>query len=385
MSEHGTYYVQLSAAQRLEIQRQQQTEQARWNLKYAQDALARCRQEEYARFLPDDIAERESELQAVTLLVDNDPAEAAQRSRNALTRVHEALALARAAFHDFQVQERERARRLEEERRAARNELHRLSLDLLAELRDPVTRDFATDAALELARELRGLQPEPSTMPEIRRRTAERFEAIRREAETKASTWREQQASKVRTEVARSSLQAAAARLSQDSAPEGSALHAAKADLARLQERLSTGDVVPQDELERTVTEAVSRADDAVLDEKVRKATVVALKQALTKQGFAVDAPRRLAQGGDVVCLEGRRPAGAWASFGVSLDGGFTYRFEGYDGSACKTDVGQVEAMLQDVYGFKLSDKRTTWQNPDRLQKDARPRDGHDRGEHHGS
>ena len=39
---------------------------------------------------------------------------------------------------------------------------------------------------------------------------------------------------------------------------------------------------------------------------------------------------------------------------------------------SCLKDINSFETDLEDIYGFKLSDKRVLWENPDRIKKGSR-------------
>ena len=52
------------------------------------------------------------------------------------------------------------------------------------------------------------------------------------------------------------------------------------------------------------------------------------------------------------------------------------YKFDRYQGSACKKDIATVLPRLQSVYGIQLSNDRVLWENPDDMDADARPQPG---------
>ena len=100
-----------------------------------------------------------------------------------------------------------------------------------------------------------------------------------------------------------------------------------------------------------------------------------AIFESLQKAGFAVEPPRRETGEADRVVILARKPSGRQAEFKVDLDGELSYKFDHYEGSACKQDIDQVLPVLQQIYGINLSDERIRWENPDRLSRDARPLD----------
>jgi len=150
----------------------------------------------------------------------------------------------------------------------------------------------------------------------------------------------------------------------------GLAEHGAQA----LQQRLKQAMALDPKELQEKIKETVARCDEAVVDERCRKETVKAVLQSLRKAGFIVGDPRRQRDGDrDEVVVFARKPAGHQAEFRVTLDGGFLYRFDRYEGMACRKDMDRILPMLQIIYGVKLSNERVIWQNPIRDSRTARP------------
>ena len=107
-----------------------------------------------------------------------------------------------------------------------------------------------------------------------------------------------------------------------------------------------------------------------------RRQTVRSLVESLRKTGFVVEPPKRDAGADDVVVVHASKPSGSRAKFRVDLDGGFAYKFDHYEGQECAKDIDQVVPMLQEIYGIELSNERVTWENPDRIDRTARPLDG---------
>jgi hypothetical protein len=103
--------------------------------------------------------------------------------------------------------------------------------------------------------------------------------------------------------------------------------------------------------------------------------------RALEDAGFVTERPKIVREdGADEVVIHGRRPAGAQAVFRVELSGKLNYKFDQYQGSACKKDIATVLPRLQSVYGIQLSNNRVIWENPDDVDADARPQPGMTKG-----
>jgi hypothetical protein len=78
-----------------------------------------------------------------------------------------------------------------------------------------------------------------------------------------------------------------------------------------------------------------------------------------------------------------RKPSGQRAEFKVTLDGGLPYRFDQYEGKACRKDIDQVIPKLQAIYGIRLSNESGVVETPDRLSDTARPLGFETKEQHH--
>ena len=123
----------------------------------------------------------------------------------------------------------------------------------------------------------------------------------------------------------------------------------------------------------------LDQQEKETLSEERRRTEVRAVWETLGRLGFVVEQPVRLVEGDqDVVIVRARRPRGEQAEVKVTATGALEYCFDQYEGRACVKDIDSFMQLLDQVYGIALSDKRVLWQNPDRIQKGARPRDlGH--------
>ena len=118
----------------------------------------------------------------------------------------------------------------------------------------------------------------------------------------------------------------------------------------------------------------VQQADQAMVDESVRREMVKAVCQSLKHAGFTVLSPTRSKdEHQDVVLIQAKRPSGNQARFKIELDGKVRYEFDSYKGQACKEDMQQVLPRLEDVYGVNLSEERVIWSNPDDEHEDMKP------------
>ena len=106
--------------------------------------------------------------------------------------------------------------------------------------------------------------------------------------------------------------------------------------------------------------------------------------KSITAKDFIVDKSniRHIKEGDvDQVKIIAKKPAGQTAEFLIDLNGKFVYHFQGYEGKACEKDIAPMERDLEEIYGIKLTERKTLWENPDKLQQrshhDANVRRGH--------
>ena len=110
-------------------------------------------------------------------------------------------------------------------------------------------------------------------------------------------------------------------------------------------------------------------AVEEVMDESVRRAAVSAIVKSITPRGFIVrKSDIRHIREDNTVRITASKPGGQKAEFSIQLDGRFVYHFHGYEGQACQKDIGPMEKDLEEVYGFRMTDRNVLWSNPDRNQ-----------------
>ena len=114
--------------------------------------------------------------------------------------------------------------------------------------------------------------------------------------------------------------------------------------------------------------EMMDSATTEIFDEKLRRSAVQAIVKSISAKGFIVKKENiRHIKETDTVKITAMKPGGQKAEFSIDLDGKFMYHFQGYEGQACQKDISPLEKDLEEVYGIKLTDRKTIWDNPDKL------------------
>ena len=267
--------------------------------------------------------------------------------------------------------------RAEQLRRELDEQLRRFVDGVLAELIDPVERDFALEEIRTILDRYQGDTRLATDSQAFLERIRQQVETIRENARRQAEQWRLQQFQQAEqeavTEEAQQMLDEAEKQLRQVESERAAAV---LNQLRALRETLARGN---QDvaEVLSAVDQAQETVQEVVLDEECRREVVRALLESLTQNGFVVDKPRRIRERDkDVVRIYARRPAGQYAAIEVTAQGDMHYEFNGYEGMACQKDIDHLIDRLRQVYNVPLSERRVVWQNPDRISKGQRPLPG---------
>lgn len=372
MSRYVESRYEIERRRRQELFEQRVRETTRTYLERYERVVSDVRAQGLAEYVEDELSSIERELASLTRQVESDPVSARDGSVALGNRVHALPRLARgmkqatlAAQRAAEKAEREAERLRIEKLAKASEEIERLWQTELSGWADGFARQLAfkelADVRARIAKEGPSLRLDVlrSSLSEIKERF-EREARLLRERETAAAS-----AAAAEDEIAISCEQ-----LQQVSGP---AAQRAQEIAAKIKEigKGSSAEIVAR------LVESVREVDDVVVGESCRREVVQAVYRALEDAGFVTERPKIVRDDQtDEVVIHGRRPAGAQAIFRVELSGKLNYKFDRYQGSACKKDIASVLPRLQSVYGIQLSNDRVLWENPDDMDADARPQPG---------
>lgn len=269
------------------------------------------------------------------------------------------------------LERREQQKKLSQEEAAKQLEqqkVHDLWYQLRAEFTDPIIRDFAFD-------KLEKLQNEYSDLSESQLRS--QVEQIKITASQQASDWKIKQVKASQIDTQLEMIEVQQQQIKSDLNQNPKELQAVLNSLEQSRDFLVKGGLIEQDDFHRSLAEQVERVDEAVVDERCRQLTVHGIVNSLKEQGFVLNKAPELVRNEDrdEVIIQARRLSGRESEFRVSLDGAFSYKFEHYEGMACKDDIDDILPKLQEIYGIELSNKKVIWENPDRNLRSARSMD----------
>ncbi len=120
----------------------------------------------------------------------------------------------------------------------------------------------------------------------------------------------------------------------------------------------------------KSIDEANSKVNEAIVDEKIRKETLKIIIKAIKDRGFIVDTKKNLKidKERNVVKLVALKASGQMAEFEIQLNGKFMYHFDEYEGHACKKDIEPFLEDLKNIYDINITHEEIKWENPDKIQ-----------------
>ncbi len=271
--------------------------------------------------------------------------------------------------------ERKRQQFLDEQRKKEKKKLQQefqyLIDESLLKLHDPVLRDYALDDLTKIVDSYKQMQITSTNFEEIKTNFIAQTSQILKNAQLKADEFNKkyfQEAEEIieketlieQIEEEKKNIQ----KISSDNPEKLKSL---------MDNLLSVEDDLKNNNLEN-IDNQLSEISDSIINEEVneeyRRHTVKSIFEILNKLGFTPSKPKK--QNGDVV-LTAQRANGNNFEAKIKLDGSMTSHFDGYSYDACKDDIENLEDELQSCYGIDLAKTKTIWQNPDRIQKNAKP------------
>ncbi len=205
--------------------------------------------------------------------------------------------------------------------------------------------------------------------------------ALHKSAQEKAEAWREKKRNEQSVDAVEDTITNAENVIKQHSKPEVSEeLASLQSSLGKLKEDFRAG-IITAEQVTSKVIETQDAVTETLTTEALRRETLKAIVAITTKLGFIMNGKPKLLNDGNVR-ISLRRPGGEECTFLVSAEGGMKYTFDGYQGMACKKDIGALKKQLSDVYGVHFSNERVIWQNPDEIGKSSVNNSESIKGEH---
>lgn len=339
-----------------------------------QSILDELVEQDLQQYLPSEFARLQGQLKRVKSSLRSNPELARELSMELSAEIGTLPALARAAKREHITSEKQRLEEYERKKKQTVSNLTNYLQSNISEINDPIERDFAFEELQRLQLSINESNLEPSEEDALRADLDDKLVVIRKLAAAKAQQWIADKQRSVVSESRETIEKVFREDLLQDSSANPSAIEAITGDLDTFLEGMNENKVSLKD-IQSVISKITEDADAAVVDENCRRETVKALIESLNKAGFVVDTPRREIGDSDVVVIHAKKPAGHQAQFSVNIDGNLHYKFDHYEGMQCSKDIDEIMPMLQEIYGIDLSNERILWENPDRIDRTARPID----------
>lgn len=321
-----------------------------------------------AIYIPDEMAQLESDLEQIRSSLISNPFEARDISQRVGRYIHGLHGLLRSTERQFDLAVRMQAQARREKKKEQVNEALNEYYRQLQEI-SPSVANFGMESFQELREKI------TSGKITSAEQVCSQISSICKSAEKQAAEWKCGQQAREKTEAAKKRLQEAAEFVQQQQWEDNKKTQEFSDRITKLREDLKTGNVSPE-EIVSSADNIEAAVDEEKIAEEVRRQAVRAIMKQLRAQEFTVSKPQLINRGGETyVVITAQQPSGRRAACKIDLRGKVAYRFDRYQGMTCLKDIQRFNVDLEHIYSIKLSDERVLWENPDRLthSEDSNP------------
>jgi Sec-independent protein translocase protein TatA/copper chaperone CopZ len=361
MSQSANIVYELARERRRELYLNRIKENTKYYLVQYSEMYEEFRRRCFFDLIPDEMKQLKVDLNSIRELVDVDIEKANQISKDVGDYIYSFKSMA----HEVENQEKEisikRLARQQIENQQKTNEMYKQLDKLLSSIPDPIVRDFAFDLSWDLKEKLKKSQG--FNFEKIQNE----FESIFNEAKKKAEKWKNNKKQINRKHSVKEKIETQIERIEKSKKENSKEIEKILKNLKQAQQNIDNTNIT---NIEEVISENSKKAEEVVLDERIRRETVRSLYNILNQQGFIVSKPR-IDINENLVILSAKKPSGNKANCKIKLDGKFSYEFDGYKGMSCNKDIEDMKKQLNEIYGIKLKDEQITWENPKRIYKDA--------------
>ena len=328
------------------------------------------------RYVPNELSEIKHLISETVSKIESSPEEAQNISYQVGQKISKVRALAQSSKKRIEFDEKQKRKKLMKLKYNIDTQLDNFLNDLFNSIKDPIIKDFAFNGYLKIKTDLSKKDKNISNFEKIKIDIKSKMGIIISDATVDAESWKNKKKEENKTQVNHELIKIYERQISQNIKENTDGIKS-------LLENFKTIDLnISSDRLAKKMKNSLEKSDEIILDERIRKTTVAGIIKSLKSAGFSVGKPK-ITQDGYVKVLA-KKPSGNTALCKVNLEGQFEYKFDSYKGMSCLKDIESFETDLENVYGFKLSDKRVLWENPDRIKKGSKenPTGGQTRGAH---
>ena len=361
MSRSANLFYELDRKRRRELYLKRIKENTKYYLVKYSEMFETFRRNGFFDLVPDEMKQLKADLNSIREQVDNNVEKANQISKD----VGDYIYSLKSMVHEVEIQEKEisikRQARQQIENQQKTTEMNKQLDKLLSSIPDPIIRDFAFDLSWDLKEKLKKSQD--SDFDKIQNE----FETIFNEAKKKAEKWKNNKKLINKKHSVKEKIETQIERIEKSKKENSKEIEKILKNLKQAKQSIDNTNIT---DIEEVVLENSKKAEEVILDERIRRETVKSLYNILNQQGFIVSKPR-IDTNENLVILSAKKPSGNKANCKIKLDGKFSYEFDNYKGMSCNKDIEDMKKQLNEIYGIKLKDEQITWENPNRIYKDA--------------
>ncbi len=327
-------------------------------------------------YIPNEINRINTLISKARTALESDVESAKSISLQVGQEIYQVRSLAKSAKKKIEYEEGQKRRQLMKLKDKLDSDIEKYLNDIYNGIDDLIIKDFSFDGYMSIKKDLSTFDKSLSDFVAVKRDIKSQMSKVVKDATEKADEWRNKKKKKNEEETNKELVEIYSAQIRSSQKENPDKINTVLENLKSIDTQLNSEQIA--EELQKSL----DKTNEAVLDEKIRKETVIGIMKSLKYAGFSVKKPKITDDG--YVKVLARKPSGNSALCKVNLEGKFEYKFDSYKGMSCLNDIDSFETDLEDIYGFKISEKRVLWENPDRIKKGSRdnPTGGQSRGVH---
>lgn len=272
----------------------------------------------------------------------------------------------------YQKEEKERKIQRELQEKQLKQEFKDLIEEQLSKLKDPILRDFAQDELTILVKNFSEDFININNFEQVKLSFLRSSESILQTAQQKMNEFNEKYFQKIDIQMKQEALlekvQEEKLNIKKIKTDDPAKLENIMNKLILTEKNINNG--IINEDTDKFLNDISNEILNEEINEEYRRHTVKSILEILNKLGFQNVNPKKV---GEDVKLYAKRINGNEFEATIKSNGTIMSHFNGYDYMACKDDIYSLEHELQNCYGIELNKTKTIWENPDRIQKNAKP------------
>lgn len=337
-----------------------------------QDILNDLNIQDLDQYVDYDYNNYRNQLESAFGCLSSDPVRARDISQSIGKLIGSLPKIAKERKRIYQEQEKQRKIQREIQEKQLKQEFKDLIHEQVSKLKDPILRDFAQDELTTLVKKFSDDSLNIDNFQQIKLSFLKSSHSILQLAQQKADEFNEKYFKKIDIQIKQEALlekvQEEKSNIKKIKTDDPSKLEDIMNKLISTEKDINNG--IVDEDTDKFLDDISNEIFDVEVNEEYRRHTVKSIFEILNKLGFKPASPKKV---GDEVKLYAKRINGNEFEASIKANGTLMSHFNGYDYMACKDDINSLEHELQSCYGIELNKTKTIWENPDRIQKNAKP------------